>query len=328
MGSSWIVVPFFFAPVPAPRSFTPLGSACCGLSWERILAGYLDDNTQWTTAEKLKQFEVSPCCLLPIASSVSHKLAWWDRYALRTPDGRTSRLLFWSSSTRYPASIFRNHLCTHINAHHTSGSHLQVRSSTAKVMFARSSPSAERKDRRKKVSFYDVDFFSPGSLQTFLPKGRERTKFWELMLLSKTPDERDWLLKIYYDRREYLFHVFPARHLKRVGNHRRFFLRSSVKNKRIKHVEPAGFTHWPKYIYYILQYTPRGFAASCRCQVRWSLAGRAREPRPHHRGSLSRRGTGLPGRQTSDWPTYYWLLIGYLFKWMQITMAGFQCSAS
>lgn len=73
MGSSWIVIPFFFVPgsqlVPSPHSRFRFTAA----SWERIFGDYLDDNTQWTTAEKLKQFE-SPCCLLPIASSVTNWL--------------------------------------------------------------------------------------------------------------------------------------------------------------------------------------------------------------------------------------------------------------
>jgi len=71
---------------------------------------------------------------------------------------------------------------------------------------------------------------------------------------------------------------------------------------------------------------PRGFTAgvcSCRCQVRECESAVALQGQ-----FITAELPGLPGRQTSDRPTYYWLLIGYLFKWMQITVAGFQCSAS
>jgi len=58
--------------------------------------------------------------------------------------------------------------------------------------------------------------------------------------------------------------------------------------------------------------TPRGFTAgicSCGCQVRKCESVVALQ------GQFITVGLpGLPGRQTGDRPTYYWLLIGYLFK--------------
>lgn len=62
MGSSWIVVPFFFVPVPA-CSFTPsLGSACRGVLGERTLSG-----TTSTTTPNERPQKNSSNLSLPVA---------------------------------------------------------------------------------------------------------------------------------------------------------------------------------------------------------------------------------------------------------------------
>lgn len=98
---------FFLRPGPSLffRSLS-FGSA---VSWERTLGDYLDDNTQWTTAEKLKQFE-SPRCLLPIASSVTNWLGGTGVCA-RSLCGQDSVLLRFHISEPFS----RTQICTHIH---------------------------------------------------------------------------------------------------------------------------------------------------------------------------------------------------------------------
>lgn len=82
MGSSWIVVPFFFVPVPA-RSLAPLpGSARRDVLGENS-RGLPRRQHPMNDRRKTQAIWVSP--LLITNRLVSHKLARWDRCAPRTP---------------------------------------------------------------------------------------------------------------------------------------------------------------------------------------------------------------------------------------------------
>lgn len=128
MGSSWIVVPFFFVPgsqlVPSLPPSVPLAAASPG----RGLSGTTSTTTPNERPQKNSSNLSLPRCLLPIASSVTNWLGW-DRCALTNPGVSSS------------ASTFRNHFGRNTNTHaythaytrDTRASYLQVRLSTARL---------------------------------------------------------------------------------------------------------------------------------------------------------------------------------------------------
>lgn len=146
MGSSWIVVPFFFVPVPA-RSLAPfLGSARRDVLGENS-RGLPRRQHPMNDRRKTQAIWVSP--LLITNRLVSHKLARWDRCAPRTP----------SSS----ASTFRNRSAAH--KYETRGQLVFASEIEYGQVDERRShvPLRRGGNRRKKVSLYDVDFCSPGA---------------------------------------------------------------------------------------------------------------------------------------------------------------------
>lgn len=98
MGSSWIVVPFFFVPVPA-RSLAPfLGSARRDVLGENS-RGLPRRQHPMNDRRKTQAIWVSP--LLITNRLVSHKLARWDRCAPRTPSSSASTFRNRSAAHKY-----------------------------------------------------------------------------------------------------------------------------------------------------------------------------------------------------------------------------------
>lgn len=223
MGSSWIVILFFFVPVSA-RSVASLLVP----PYRGVLRG-LSGTTSTTTPNERPQKNSSNLSL-PVAYYQSPRQSQIGLArpvcAPWTPGRRVLLLLPLVLLVLFRGSLLprfritqpyrRTYVCNILYTYEAPGPHLQVRLSTAGLTrdVRTFLPAAERENRWKKVPLYDVDSFSlsaPTRYENSCRGASARTRIARICNgYARNTEWRRLIVKIHYGAREYQLHVLRS----------------------------------------------------------------------------------------------------------------------